>query len=728
MAKKNNRVKKSNNLLKGVAAAGAVVGGGTFLQNTNVVYAAGFENEQMATNELGSVIESQSTTESNTTSLSESTNSLLDSVSESSNSENSVSESELNSESDAIMLAELDSEEAISGGESEYFATFNTISNNLVKESLSISNVRSELLSQSVSLSEYASENSMASSESEFLSNSAFLQSQYEIEANYNSAYQDFSDERNEVLEEIIRNVEMYKVKLDEAQKYGYNSYCRVADQATVYLAQYYFYQSYGTGEITNNSSGWNSKDHSHGYERNNLYLEYTDVNNNTHIGFFDWVTLDSNGYVTTDSSKIADLVVIKKSPMYMDTAQGSTDRFYFYQGLDNITHVYHGVNIDGTYTYEDITDQVEVKETGKYTAEFTYNNNTYSTKMEENAYPEFAGVPNEIHYGNNATIVKGYPYASIKGFDKKEDQYASQRVNYESASVAKSQFESQSTSVQSKLNSESIAKQQESESISKSFSIQESQYKSQINSLEVFSQSTSESIKESKSIKNSQSVSESEYKSTSTSLSDSKSVVGSESASNSIEESESASKSVAGSESISTSLVNSKSVADSESASNSIKESKLASESESLSNTVASSENDLTSTSDSLSDSGSLNSSESTSNSSLEFESLIDSDRASVSSTSVGSNTVRNIVIDTSPAPLQVVRNDFIQSESVEEMITPMANNEETIDEDITPIADASKKVFWSWVPILGTIAALKDTYGRRNDKSDEDEDEIED
>ena len=36
--------KKSNNLLKGVAAAGAVVGGGTIFAGNNAVYAAELDN------------------------------------------------------------------------------------------------------------------------------------------------------------------------------------------------------------------------------------------------------------------------------------------------------------------------------------------------------------------------------------------------------------------------------------------------------------------------------------------------------------------------------------------------------------------------------------------------------------------------------------------------------------------------------------------------------------
>ena len=839
MTKKRTRVKKSKNLLKGVASAGAVVGGGMFLQNTNVVYAAGLEDEQVATatNELGNVIESQLTTESNTTSLSESTNSQAESGFESSNSENSASNNEANSESNAIMLAELDSEEIISSEESEYFATFNTISNNIVKDSLSISSVRSELLSQSVSLSEYASENAVASSESEFLSNSAFLQSQYEIESNYNSAYQDFNDERNEVLEETILKIEEYKVRLDEAQKQGYHSYCSVANEATVFLAKYYFFQSYGTGEITNNYSQWRNWDSEHGYQRNNLYLEYKDANGDKHVGFFDWVTLDANGYVTQDSSKINDLVVIKKSPVYTFDNNGASEKLYYYQSLDGITHVYHGTNNNGTYNYEEVTDLVDVTETGERTVSFTYNGQTFNAQMENGVFPEFAALPNVIHDGSSETIVKGYPYASIKGYDNKEDQYASQRVNYESASTAKSQFESQSTSISQHIEYESALKQAYSESVSNSVKALDSTIKSQQESLYseseskshsfveskseslsksavaeseslsqskstevatseslskvVASESTSNSIVESTSIKNSESLStdqslsesnsivksESESQSTSKfiesqslsesakseslsksavaeseSLSQSKStevatseslskVVASESTSNSIVESTSIknSESLSTDQSLSESLNVSENESDSISASLSESNSISLSESESVSVSISESESIssslLTSQSASalLSESVSTSMSELLSNSVLlsEFESTSNSTSYTTSVVADATDEesiVQNIVVDTGSAPLQVVRDDVDQSEIVEEEATPKASLEENLDEDITPIADMSQKVFWSWIPILGTIAALKDTYSKRKEVNDEIDDDFED
>ena len=783
MTKKRTRVKKSKNLLKGVASAGAVVGGGMFLQNTNVVYAAGLEDEQVATatNELGNVIESQLTTESNTTSLSESTNSQAESGSESSNSENSASNNEANSESNAIMLAELDSEEIISSEESEYFATFNTISNNIVKDSLSISSVRSELLSQSVSLSEYASENAVASSESEFLSNSAFLQSQYEIESNYNSAYQDFNDERNEVLEETILKIEEYKVRLDEAQKQGYHSYCSVANEATVFLAKYYFFQSYGTGEITNNYSQWRNWDSEHGYQRNNLYLEYKDANGDKHVGFFDWVTLDANGYVTQDSSKINDLVVIKKSPVYTFDNNGASEKLYYYQSLDGITHVYHGTNNNGTYNYEEVTDLVDVTETGERTVSFTYNGQTFNAQMENGVFPEFAALPNVIHDGSSETIVKGYPYASIKGYDNKEDQYASQRVNYESASTAKSQFESQSTSISQHIEYESASKQAYSESVSNSVKALDSTIKSQQESLYSESESKSHSFVESKSNSvvesqstskfiESQSLSESakseslsksavaeseslsQSKSTEVATSESLSkVAASESTSNSIKESESTSNSIVestsikNSESLSTdqslseSLNVSENELDSISASLSESNSISLSESESVSVSISKSESIssslLTSQSASalLSESVSTSMSESLSNSVLlsEFESTSNSTSYTtsvVTDVTDRESIVQNIVVDTGSAPLQVVRDDVDQSEIVEEEATPKASLEENLDEDITPIADMSQKVFWSWIPILGTIAALKDTYSKRKEVNDEIDDDFED
>ena len=783
MTKKRTRVKKSKNLLKGVASAGAVVGGGMFLQNTNVVYAAGLEDEQVATatNELGNVIESQLTTESNTTSLSESTNSQAESGSESSNSENSASNNEANSESNAIMLAELDSEEIISSEESEYFATFNTISNNIVKDSLSISSVRSELLSQSVSLSEYASENAVASSESEFLSNSAFLQSQYEIESNYNSAYQDFNDERNEVLEETILKIEEYKVRLDEAQKQGYHSYCSVANEATVFLAKYYFFQSYGTGEITNNYSQWRNWDSEHGYQRNNLYLEYKDANGDKHVGFFDWVTLDANGYVTQDSSKINDLVVIKKSPVYTFDNNGASEKLYYYQSLDGITHVYHGTNNNGTYNYEEVTDLVDVTETGERTVSFTYNGQTFNAQMENGVFPEFAALPNVIHDGSSETIVKGYPYASIKGYDNKEDQYASQRVNYESASTAKSQFESQSTSISQHIEYESASKQAYSESVSNSVKALDSTIKSQQESLYSESESKSHSFVESKSNSvvesqstskfiESQSLSESakseslsksavaeseslsQSKSTEVATSESVSkVVASESTSNSIKESESTSNSIVestsikNSESLSTdqslseSLNVSENELDSISASLSESNSISLSESESVSVSISKSESIssslLTSQSASalLSESVSTSMSESLSNSVLlsEFESTSNSTSYTtsvVTDVTDRESIVQNIVVDTGSAPLQVVRDDVDQSEIVEEEATPKASLEENLDENITPIADMYQKVFWSWIPILGTIAALKDTYSKRKEVNDEIDDDFED
>lgn len=57
--KKNVRRKKSNNLLKGVAA-GAVVGGGTIFVGNNAVYAAELDNES----QVSDLSESQASTSS----------------------------------------------------------------------------------------------------------------------------------------------------------------------------------------------------------------------------------------------------------------------------------------------------------------------------------------------------------------------------------------------------------------------------------------------------------------------------------------------------------------------------------------------------------------------------------------------------------------------------------------------------------------------------------------
>lgn len=417
MAKK--KTKKSNNLLKGVATAGAFVGGGTIFNGNNAVYAA--EHELASESSILNGPESMSASESGTCSLSESTtqeyqdNSIQ---SETQNTNENVILINEDSSVDENVEADTSENNSTSASTSQYNSEFTSIS----QESTSTSGEKSDAISESESLSEstslYSDSNSASLSESASLSASTYKVSESIAQSTYDSTSNAFDKDRNDTLETLIKEIEDYKKQLAEAkQNNDYGTWKNVADQLMPKLAEYYFYQQYGTGKITSIDSVWHNG--SGDWSKNNYYIQYQDANGNIHVGYFDWVPVDSNNKVVEDAdiTKIEDLMVLRKSPIYTSNNGYGSEQFYYYKGQDGQTHVFYRRSSYSSFKEIDAT----VTETGQYTVTFTYNGKSYSTKMGTSKYPDFADVPNEIYNNSSSTTIKVILSSLLKILIKKK-------------------------------------------------------------------------------------------------------------------------------------------------------------------------------------------------------------------------------------------------------------------------------------------------------------------
>ena len=744
--KKNIRRKKSNNLLKGMAAAGAVVGGGTIFAGNNAVYAA--ENEQgvVGSQSEEQIIESQSVSESTTESLSQVKSETSSFESEASAATSAVESNTVqtnhkafvkraprffNNEqaqsSDEQNIMTVDETEGQKGAGEETVADENKMTSE--ETSTSISTAESIVKSESDSASDAKSEaliesEKYSNSESESLSNSkasyivdsksislAASESASQFKSKYqegsnslSQAEKDFESNSNRIdkYEELCGEIEKLQNELESIHesilkqsnpklnvKYdGKRTWYEVANKLSIKLAEYYFFQEYGVGQIKGDSGDWHNYGEGGSYNGNYIYLEYTDANGVVHKGYFDYIEANDSGYLSLNKPKdVTQIVILKKEIAYVNTVRvnGETKCNYYYSKTDKNGNVKHYLKTSGDSTYSEIesnrvtvnTDGSISVQNGNSTLKFTKQNdrNKYGQDL---GHPPFVAVPNLYDQDKlNTDTIKGTPYFSTKQFKDRDTKYDKEN---------KSELNSVSQSL-SRLLSESV-------SLSKS-NVDNSTSK-------VNSKSESTEISNS----NSTSLSEKEelIKSTSLSLSNQKS------------EAISLSQSVADSTSASQSEV------DSTSASQSEVDSTSASQSEVDSKSASQSEVDSTSASQSEvnSTSGSLSSSESASTS--------ESYATSVStSTAGGGIAYRQVVVDTR-APLQVAPR-VSEEEVVEDDVTPKAK-EETIEKEKMPKStlDVAHRVWWSWIPIIGALVSSNETRKRRKEEKEKEKEESKD
>ncbi len=728
--KKNIRRKKSNNLLKGMAAAGAVVGGGTIFAGNNAVYAA--ENEQgvVGSQSEEQIIESQSVSESTTESLSQVKSETSSFESEASAATSAVESNTVqtnhkafvkraprffNNEqaqsSDEQNIMTVDETEGQKGAGEETVADENKMTSE--ETSTSISTAESIVKSESDSASDAKSEaliesEKYSNSESESLSNSkasyivdsksislAASESASQFKSKYqegsnslSQAEKDFESNSNRIdkYEELCGEIEKLQNELESIHesilqqsnpklnvKYdGKRTWYEVANKLSIKLAEYYFFQEYGVGQIKGDSEDWHNYGEGGSNNGNYIYLEYTDANGVVHKGYFDYIEANDSGYLSLNKPKdVTQIVILKKEIAYVNTVRvnGETKCNYYYSKTDKNGNVKHYLKTSGDSTYSEIesnrvtvnTDGSISVQNGNSTLKFTKQNdrNKYGQDL---GHPPFVAVPNLYDQDKlNTDTIKGTPYFSTKQFKDRDTKYDKEN---------KSELNSVSQSL-SRLLSESV-------SLSKS------------------------NVDNSTSKVNSTSASQSEVDSTSASQSE----VDSTSASQSEVDSTSASQSEVDSTSASQNEV------DSTSASQSEVDSKSASQSEVDSTSASQSEVNSTS--------GSLSSSESASTS--------ESYATSVStSTAGGGIAYRQVVVDTR-APLQVAPR-VSEEEAVEDDVTPKAK-EESIEKEKMPKStlDVAHRVWWSWIPIIGALVSSNETRKRRKEEKEKEKEESKD
>ena len=546
---------------------------------------------------------------------------------------------------------------------------------------------------------------------------------------------------------------------------YQNDAYRKKADDLAKYLAQYNFYQKYGVGKVTEistqyNNNGVNTDNNgnytqSTNYNRNNFFVKYQTADNKEYTGYFDWVAVQEKigpdgsisyeytPYEKTDPSKVVQIMVIEKAPIYSDDNwynQGS--KFYYYEDSNRKIHAYFSEgdskywdSTSRSYKYKPDFKEIESFSKGDITSEngseieFYYNGSHYrfTVKTQTNGghvFPYFGQVEDDLNIdASSPTTIKGKSYFSIKDFEKQQTKYDQQRSQF--TSVSERQSGHKSDSVENSLSksqslslSASKSNFDTSDSLSKSTSL--SAEKSDIESRSIShsllestqistSQSTSTSVSQSDStsISNSQSISASQSTSTSvsqsdsTSISNSQSISGSQSTSTSVSQSDSTSisnsQSISASQSTSTSISQSAStsVSESESTSTSVSDSQSTStsvsENESTSESVSTSES--TSASSSESESLSTSESESTSVSLSDSESTSTSDSLSSSESTTSSESASTSVsyatsVATSTAGGGTVYRQVVVDTRAPLQVAPRVSEEEVVEDDVTPKA----------------------------------------
>lgn len=331
-----------------MAAAGAVVGGGTIFTGNNAVYAA--ENEQGVIQSEEQIIESQSVSESTTESLSQAKSETSSFESEVSAATSAVEGNTVQTNQKAfvkraprffnnaqaqgsdeqnIMLAdETGNEKAVNENGAEQEAASLSVSGSV---SGSISEVGSQISSESISGSEaeskMASESSSIStstevfkSESERLSTSVstsaslststetstYTSESESLSKEFTSASESFETQKNQTLEDLITNINNTKRELEEIRQdaikdnhhylngaYQNDAYRKKADELAKYLAQYNFFQKYGVGKVTEISTQYNNNGVN--TDNNGNYTQSTNYKRNNF--FVKYQTADNKEY-----------------------------------------------------------------------------------------------------------------------------------------------------------------------------------------------------------------------------------------------------------------------------------------------------------------------------------------------------------------------------------------------------------------------------------------------
>lgn len=613
----------------------------------------------------------------------------------------SISTAELNVKSESDSASDAKSEALI---ESEKYS-------NTESESLSKSEASYMADSKSISLAASESASQFKSEYQEGLNSLSQAKKDFESNSNRIDKYEELCDEivklQNE-LESVHQSI-LKQSNPSLSGKYdGKRSWYQVANDLSIKLAEYYFFQEYGVGKIKGNSGDWRNYGEGGSYNANYIYLEYTDANGVVHKGYFDYIEANEFGYLSKNKPKeVTDIVILKKETAYVNY-ETTTKCNYYYSKTDENHNTKHYLKMSGDSTYKEIeSSRVTFNTDGSITVDgsLTFKKQNDRNKYGQNlGHPPFVAVPNE--YDQNQLYkdtIKGKPYFSTMAFDHRDTKYDKEN---------KSELNSVSQSL-SKLLSESVSLSKSN--VDNSTSNSTSKVNSKIESTEI-SNSNSTSLSEKEELIKSKSLSLSNQKSEAISLSQyvSASTSASESASNSKSASESESAS------------GSKSLSESKSASESASASKSESESASLSGSesVSTSESDTLSTSVSESLSNSLGSSESNSLSSSESASASDSFATSVTTTTIGGDTsYRRVVVDTR-APLHVAPR-VSEEETVEDDVTPKAK-EETIEKEKMPKAtlDVTHRVWWSWIPIVGALISSNETRKRRKEEKEESKD----
>ena len=618
--KKNIRRKKSNNLLKGMAAAGAVVGGGTIFAGNNAVYAAENEQGVIGSQSEEQIIESQSVSESTTESLSqvksetssyENEGAVETSAVEGNTVQTNQKEfvkhapSFFNNEQNIMTVDETEgqkgtdeetvpdenkmtSEETVADENemtSEESSTSILTAESIVKsESDSASDAKSEALIESENFSNSESE-SLLKSEASYIADSRSISlAASESASQFKSEYQeglnslsqakkDFESNSNridkyeELCDEIVKLQEELESVRQSIQKQsnpslntsydGKRSWYQVANDLSIKLAKYYFFQEYGVGEISGDAGNWYRDGQDNKYDVNYIYLEYTDANGVVHKGYFDNIEANDSGYLSIKKPKdVTQVVVLKKEIAYLNIEkvqghwegwnyiQPETKYNYYYSKTDENGNVKHYLKTSGDSTYSEIeSNRVTVNTDGSISVQIGNSTLKFTKQNDRNkdgkdlGHPPFVDVPNLYDQDHlNENTVKGKPYFSTIQFNNRDTQYDKEnkselnsvsqslsRLLSESVSLSKSNVDNSISKVNSKSESTEISNSNstslsEKEELIKSTSLSLSNQKSEAVSL---SQSVADSTSASQSEVDSASASQSEVDSTSASQSE---------------------------------------------------------------------------------------------------------------------------------------------------------------------------------------------------------------
>lgn len=501
--KKNIRRKKSNNLLKGMAAAGAVVGGGTIFAGNNAVYAA--ENEQgvVGSQSEEQIIESQSVSESTTESLSQVKSETSSFESEASAATSAVESNTVqtnhkafvkraprffNNEqaqsSDEQNIMTVDETEGQKGAGEETVADENKMTSeetstsistaeSIVKsESDSASDAKSEALIESEKYSNSESESLFKSEASYIVDSRSISLAASESASQFKSEYQeglnslsqaekDFESNSNRIdkYEELCDEIVKLQKELESVHQSilkqsnpslntsydGKRSWYQVANDLSIKLAKYYFFQEYGVGEISGDAGDWYRDGQDNKYDVNYIYLEYTDANGVVHKGYFDYIEANDSGYLSIKKPKdVTQVVVLKKEIAYLNIEkvqghwegwnyiQPETKYNYYYSKTDKNGNVKHYLKTSGDSTYSEIesnrvtvnTDGSISVQNGNSTLKFTKQNDR-NKDGKDLGHPPFVDVPNLYDQDHlNENTVKGTPYFSTIQFNNRDTQY----------------------------------------------------------------------------------------------------------------------------------------------------------------------------------------------------------------------------------------------------------------------------------------------------------------